>query len=230
MQAIIGGTSLLGSSLFADWDTLETETPFGTVSLRIKDGRYFIQRHGNPPAPPHRINHRSHIWALRSLGVEQVTAINSAGSLNVNIRPGSFVVPHDFVSFWDVPTFFDSDMKFVVPEMDQASRDRLLTKCGELGMNVAPGGGVYIQTRGPRLETRAEIAFLKGFGDLVGMTMASEATLCMEAGIPYASLCSIDNYCHGIAEVPLTMEEIEQNGRKSLQVIEALIARLLLAD
>jgi 5'-methylthioadenosine phosphorylase len=64
---------------------------------------------------------------------------------------------------------------------------------------------------------------LKRFGDVIGMTMASEVTLCLEYGIPYASLCSIDNYCHGIAKVPLTMDEIQENVRRNLHRIEKII-------
>jgi purine nucleoside phosphorylase len=64
---------------------------------------------------------------------------------------------------------------------------------------------------------------LKRFGDIVGMTMASEVTLCLEYDIPYASICSIDNYCHGIVKLPLTMDEIQENVRKNLQRIEKII-------
>jgi 5'-methylthioadenosine phosphorylase len=67
---------------------------------------------------------------------------------------------------------------------------------------------------------------LKRFGDVVGMTMASEVTLCLEYGIPYASICSIDNYCHGIAKVALTMDEIQENVRKNLQYIQTMIGSI----
>jgi 5'-methylthioadenosine phosphorylase len=83
--------------------------------------------------------------------------------------------------------------------------------------------GVYIQTIGPRLETRAEIAMLKNFGHVVGMTMAHEATLCQEAGLAYASICSVDNYCHGVIDRPLTAEDIIQQGRKNVASINKIL-------
>jgi purine nucleoside phosphorylase len=88
-------------------------------------------------------------------------------------------------------------------------------------------GGTYIQTIGPRLETKAEIRMLKGYGHVIGMTMASEATLSMEYGIPYASLCSIDNYCNGLVKVPLTMQQITNNVAKNIKIIEEIIEMLV---
>jgi len=148
------------------------------------------------------------------------------GSLKTSLKPGTFVIPDDFISLWNIPTFFDRVMKFMVPSMHSRIKVYLHDLCTEAGLKVRPGG-VYIQTTGPRLETQAEIRFLKGFGDVVGMTMASEATLCMEYEVPYASLCSIDNYCHGIAKVPLTMEEINENCRSNLERIDRLIRLML---
>jgi purine nucleoside phosphorylase len=88
-------------------------------------------------------------------------------------------------------------------------------------------GGVYIQTTGPRLETKAEIEMLKAFGDVVGMTMASEATLAKELGLPYASICSIDNFCHGITETPLKEQEILSSARQNVDAIKRVINALL---
>lgn len=68
---------------------------------------------------------------------------------------------------------------------------------------------------------------LKGYGHIIGMTMASEVTLCMEYGIPYASLCSIDNYCNGIVRTPLTMLEIQSNVDKNIKTIEEVIEMLI---
>lgn len=229
MRVIIGGTSLLESPLFSGWVDTVRETPYGEVRVKTDGNHVFLQRHGTPPLPPHRINHHSHIWALKALGATEIVAINSVGSLKTGLKPGSFAIPHDFMSLWDVPTFNEDKMRFLVPEMDRKLGKRLFNACAGLGMDVAQGC-VYIQTKGPRLETKAEIAFLQGFGDLVGMTMASEATLCIEAGIPYVSVCSIDNYCNGIATASLTMEEIGRNGRNSLKALEALIQRLCETD
>ena len=82
-------------------------------------------------------------------------------------------------------------------------------------------GGIYWQTAGPRFETRAEIAMISRFADLVGMTMASEAVIAQELEIPYASLCSVDNFAHGLVKKPLTVEEVlgprEQNAESILR-------------
>jgi 5'-methylthioadenosine phosphorylase len=188
-----------------------------------KDGdAFFLQRHGNPPLPPHRINHRANIWALKNAGIVRIIAINSVGSLRLPIKPGSFLIPNDFLSFWDTVTFFDDEMRFMVPVMDAEYGALLFKRCKDLKMPVK-FRGAYIQTRGPRIETKTEINMLKRFGDVVGMTMASEVTLCLEYGIPYANLCSIDNYCHGIAKRPLTLDEIQQNVKTNLRHIERLI-------
>jgi len=226
MKALIGGTSLLASSVFDGWEDLRVKTPYGPVLLKKTGGYLFVQRHGSDRVPPHRINHAANIWALEKMGAESIVAINSVGSLKQSIRPGTFVIPDDFFSPWTVPTFFETEMRFVVPQMDAELATRFRRVCLRLGMKVRLGG-TYIQTSGPRLETRAEIAFLKQAGDLVGMTLASEATLCIEKEIPYASLCSVDNYCNGIAKKPLTIAQITANGRKSLSAIENLITVLV---
>lgn len=229
MIGIIGGTSLLDSTLCHDWPEKRIDTPYGSASLRVHEKAVFLQRHGNPPSPPHRINHRANIWALKSLGVEGVVAINSVGSLKPEIKPGSFLVPNDFLSFWLVSTFFDDEMKFMVPRMDADHAARLHARCEALRM-PARLGGIYIQTQGPRLETVAEISMLKQFGDVVGMTMASEATLSMEQELPYASLCSIDNYCHGIAEPALTIDQIQEHVKENIRRVETLIRSLIPGD
>jgi purine nucleoside phosphorylase len=226
MLAIIAGTSLMDSPLFSTWEDRAIQTPYGDVTVRTDGEHLFLQRHGIPPLPPHRINHRAHTWALKTLNATQVVAVNSVGSLKLKIKPAMILLPHDFISLWDVPTMFDHEMRFTIPEMDEGLRNRLADLCGQLGVNVVDRG-VYVQTRGPRLETKAEVHYLRNLGDIVGMTMASEATLCMESDLPYASLCSIDNYCNGISKIPLTMEEIGANVRNNLKKIEFVINALL---
>ncbi|NLW36796.1 MTAP family purine nucleoside phosphorylase [Syntrophorhabdus aromaticivorans] len=229
MIGIIGGTSFLDSDLFRDWPTKRLDTSYGSVSVMVHEKAVFLQRHGDPPLPPHKINHRANIRAMKILGAANIIAVNSVGSLKIKNRPGTFVVPDDFISIWQIPTFFDDEMQFMVPRMDVDLAEWLYRRCKVLKMDVQRGG-VYIQTAGPRLETRAEIAMLKRSGDIVGMTMASEATLSMEQQIPYASLCSIDNYGHGIAKAALTMEEIKENVMANTERVEALIRTIIAGD
>ena len=229
MNGIIAGTSLLGSSIFDSWIKRRIETPYGYTNVRIRQNVVFIQRHGEPPAAPHLINHRANVWALKSLHVKKIVSINSVGSLKLRLKPCMFVIPEDFISLWSIPTFFDKEMKFIVPEMHKYMNAYLHRLCKEIGFNVHQGG-VYVQTSGPRLETKAEIRMIKRFGDIVGMTMASEATLCMEYKIPYTSLCSVDNYCNGIVKTPLTVKEIYENCQKNMERVESLIRLMLERD
>jgi 5'-methylthioadenosine phosphorylase len=226
LAALIGGTSLMDSQIFFSWKKQQIKTAYGTAQVKTHGNTVFLQRHGKASVPPHMINHKANVEALRDLGVKNILAINSVGSLKTTLKPGSFIIPDDFISIWHIPTFFDKEMRFMIPEMDKKLGNLLHAKCKEIIADLR-SGGTYIQTTGPRLETKAEIRMLKNYGHVVGMTMASEATLCMEYGIPYASLCSIDNYCNGIIKVPLTMEQIQQNVAKNITVIEGVIEMLI---
>lgn len=226
MKAFIAGTSLLDSALFANWDEIVADTPYGKVSI-LKASQYlFLQRHGKKRLPPHKIPHHANIWALRSLGVDGVISVNSVGSLKTNLRPGTFIIPDDFISFCGIPTFFDYEMRFMIPVLDATYAQKMHTVCTGLEIETTLGG-IYIQTSGPRFETKAEISVLKKVGDVVGMTMASEATLCMEYSIPYVSLCSIDNYCNGILKTPLSASEVEEQIARNMRTVEAVIQTIL---
>ena len=224
--AFIGGTSLMNSTLFSSWKTQRVKTAYGTVQVQTDGNAVFLQRHGEPAIPPHKINHKANIAAMKNLRVGSIIAINSVGSLKTALKPGSFVIPDDFISIWQIETFFDKEMKFMVPAMDTKLGKSFYRLCKDITTNLR-FGGAYIQTTGPRLETKAEVRMLKRYGHIIGMTMASEATLSMECCIPYASLCSIDNYCNGIVKVPLTMEEMHKNILKNIDIIEKVIKSLI---
>lgn len=228
MVGIIGGGSL---RLFGDVkEELLIETREGVPSspLRLVEikGRTFavLLRHGDEGTiPPHRINHRANIRALLSVGVEKIIGINSVGSLRLEIRPGSLMVPDDYFCPWDVRTFFDEGAVHITPALDEDLRKALIEAARKAGFEVIDGG-IYVQTIGPRLETKAEVRFLSTLGHVVGMTMAHEATLCREMAIPYASLCTVDNYAHGLAGEPLSQAQIEEmakrNAQKVMKVLE----------
>ncbi len=226
VTAIIGGTSLKDSAFFSAWKTKPIRTEHGVVQYKTNGTAIFLQRHGKNIVPPHMINHRANILAMKKLGVKKIIAVNSVGSLKATLKPGTFVIPDDFISLWQIPTFFDRETVFTIPEMDKALGKQLYNACREQTTRVRTGG-TYIQTTGPRFETKAEIRMLKNYGHIVGMTMASEATLCMEYDISYASLCSIDNYCNGIIKVPLTMQQITDRSKDNIEVIEAIIEKLI---
>ncbi len=224
--AIIGGTSLKDSTIFSTWKTKQIKTRYGVVQYETNGGTIFLQRHGKNAVPPHMINHRANIQAVKDLGVKKIISVNSVGSLKISLKPGTFIIPDDFISLWQIPTFFDRETIFTIPEMDKALGKALYSIC-ERQTTRLRFGGTYIQTTGPRFETKAEIRMLKNYGHIVGMTMASEATLCIEHGIPYASLCSIDNYCNGIMKVPLTMKQVTDSIEKNIKVIEGIIEMLI---
>ena len=230
---LLGGSGLRDRSVLEDDEPRALETPYGSPSDAPRIGRHgsrtvvFLPRHGKGHrTPPHRINHRANLWALRELGVTQVLATSSTGSLRKPIAPGTFVVPHDYVGFWSIPTFHDAEVVHATPGLDETLRTVLTHAAKKEGANVR-GRGVYVQTSGPRLETRAEIEFFRGLGDVLGMTMASEATLASELGLPYAALCSVDNYCHGIVDRPLTFEQIRKTQERNAEVVRPILTRAL---
>lgn len=212
------------------------ETPYGKLGDVPLVGRHgnarvvFLARHGGEHRiPPHRLNHRANLWALRELGATAILATASTGSLKKAIRPGSFVVPDDFVSFWNIPTFHDDDVVHATPGLDPNLRDILVSAGKDAGASVR-SRGIYVQTSGPRLETPAEIRHFATVGDVVGMTMASEATLANELDLPYAAVCSVDNYCNGIVERPLTFDQIRatqaRNADALRRILEAALERM----
>jgi purine nucleoside phosphorylase len=206
------------------------ETPFGEPSDHFSIGRLggkevaFLPRHGPEGIPPHRINHRANIFALNKMEVTEVIGINSVGSLKEEFPPGWIVIPHDYLSPWGILTFYEHQAVHITPVLDAGLRERLIRAAA--GADFAPEA-IYIQTIGPRLETKAEIAMMRGFGDVVGMTMAHEATLCQEVGLAYASICSVDNYCHGIIDQPLTAEEIIQQARGNAATINKIVMQMM---
>jgi 5'-methylthioadenosine phosphorylase len=225
---ILSGTILLQRTpFFKDLTRKTFSTAFGEATLFLSRDVAFIPRHGMDPKKhilPHRINHQANFLALREAGADEVIAVHSTGSLKRHIAPGMLVVPDDFIDLSGGPTVFETKAVHITPAIDGGMRKKLLRAAAACGVE-AVGGGVYWQTKGPRLETRAEIALMAQFADLVGMTMASEAVIARELDLPFGSLCSVDNYAHGIGERELTIEEILKNAKKNedrvVKILEA---------
>jgi len=197
------------------------------VMKSVEKDFYYIPRHGEERTiPPHMINYRANISALKSAGVKFIIALNSAGSLKSQIPPGSIVIPDDYINLWDPVTFFDDKIVHGMPSLSQVLRKSILEAARRTGMKVIDRG-VYVNTRGPMLETPAEVRLLKSFGDLVGMTMAKEAALAKEAGLEYASICSVDNYANGITPKPLNNDEIVSTSRKNFESVLRLLSETL---
>lgn len=207
---IIGGTAFLGMRLFGSAKEAKVKTPYGDASVCSKEDMLLVLRHGKKRTiPPHMINTKANIYALKKLGAEKIIGVCSSGSLKKSIKPGHFVVPHDYMNFSVIPTYFDRRIVHTSPGLDEEMRKALLAACKKA--KLKPGKGIYVQTRGPRLETKAEVKFLGKFADIVGMTMASEATCAKELGLRYAALCAVDNYANGVAKSAPDFEKIKEH-------------------
>jgi 5'-methylthioadenosine phosphorylase len=228
-KAIISGWNLNQMSFWPQTKKSAIKTPYGKVDYFSLGDCVFIPRHSiKESIPPHRINHRANISAIKQLGIRNIFAFNSVGSLKEEVRPGSFLLASDYVDF-NPPTFFENQAKFIIPELSRELADAFKKILNDFKINFIPKG-IYFQTKGPRFETKAEISFLKTIADVVGMTMAAEATLAAEAELEYASLCSVDNYANGVGERKLTLEEFKQGQKNMSSAIEQIIKKLIGAE
>ena len=215
-----------GNGFLVNLEGKEIETEYGKVDVLAGENIVYIQRHGkNNTIPPHKINHRANIAALKELGVKTVIGINSVGSLRSKIRPGAMVIPEDYINF-NCATFFDKEIKHITPGLNKELREKVINLAKKEKITTT-NWGTYYQTRGPRLETKAEVSMLKGFAHLVGMTMASEATLAKETEMKYAAICSVDNYAHGIVKKALTDEQIMEMRKKNAEGLNNFIEKII---
>jgi len=219
MLGIIGGTSLLYSTL-PDLEKKRVDTPFGNAELLLGDVA-ILMRH-QQGLPPHRINFRANMAALALAGADRIIAFGSSGSLNHDIAPGSLIIPTDYVNMSDIPSIHDHAVAHVMPELSpELSQDlRRIIPAARLG-------GTYVQTRGPRFETVAEIMILSRFADLVGMTLASEATLARELSVPFAAICTVDNYANGLADGVLTWDEVLEISRRYRERTDRILKTII---
>lgn len=202
------------------------KTKYGNTEVFLEGNCAFLQRHGkNKNIPPHKINYKANLLALKKLKVNEIITINSVGSLKKEIPPQSILIPNDFICIWQIPTFFDKEIKHILPEINEGLRNRVIKCAEELGIKVIEKG-IYVQTIGPRFETKSEISLLKNFADVVGMTFASECTLANELGIKIAGICTVDNYANGIIEEKLDIENIRENARKNSEKVEKILKKL----
>jgi 5'-methylthioinosine phosphorylase len=239
--AIIGGTGideLEGLEVVRDHGI---STPFGRPSRPIQEGRlgstslYFLQRHGSPGAiPPHRINYRANIWALKSLGVDGIVAINAVGGITESMRPGRLLIPDQVIDYtWGREHTFDEGeqgelmhIDFTEP-YDRGLRMALLAAAQSSGI-PHEASGVHGITQGPRLETSAEIQRLARDGcDVVGMTGMPEAALARESGVPYAAVCMVVNPAAGLGDLPLTLAMMRKILTSEAAVVRRLLSELL---
>ena len=219
MLGIIGGTSLLFSRL-PSLEKQTVSTPYGTAEILFGD-IVMLMRHQNG-LPPHRINHRANLAALAISDVDRIIAFGSAGSLNLKIEPGSLLIPTDYISLTDIPSIHDHTIEHVRPELSKDLSNQLFALIPSARL-----GGVYVQTRGPRIETMSEVQALAGIADVVGMTLASEATLACELGMAFAALCTVDNYANGLGGAVLTYDHILSTSRQHRARTDQVVMKII---
>jgi len=231
--AVIGGTGVYDPEILNNARQETIATDYGTVQLNVGEyqGRQvaFLARHGQDHSiPPHLVNYRANIAALKKLGVRSIFATAAVGSLNLNMKPGQFVFADQFLDFTKMRahTFFGVSKKGVIhidmtepycPELR-----KILAQAAEKLGYEAHTGGTYVCAEGPRFETPAEIKMYRHLGgDLVGMTSVPEVTLAREAEICYATIAVVTNFAAGISpdrlshsEVVEAMEEYSERLRK----------------
>lgn len=241
MLAIIGGTGLTEMAGLDVITRHSTETPLGASSSGVVQGTLngrdivFLARHGHPhKLPPHCINYRANLWALKQAGATRIVGVNAVGGIDASLEPGALVVPDQLIDYTTgrETTYFDGRYKplkhidFSWP-YDEALRAELLV-AGQRVNEVLDEGGVYGCTQGPRLETAAEIACMARDGcRLVGMTGMPEAVLARELGIPYACLALVVNPAAGVVEREISMAEIEAALVDGIERVKRVIGAML---
>jgi 5'-methylthioadenosine phosphorylase len=184
------------------------------------DVTILLRHQGN--IPPHRINFCANMAALAILGVDRVIAFGSCGSLKAEIKPGSVMIPGDYMSISDIPSIHNHAISHVMPVISK----QLIRKLGN-EFPHARVGGTYVQTRGPRIETIAEVETLAKFADIVGMTVASEATIACELEMEFAALCTIDNYANGLGTEVLSYEHIVETARLFSERTDEMVTKII---
>ena len=243
---VIGGSGLYDIPGFTRLGEKTVKTPFGEPSgpylIAGAAGKVevvFLSRHGaGHHIPPHKVNYRANIWGMKSLGVERILGINAVGGIDPSLAPGSLVIPDqviDLASWARESTFYEGNevvhIDFTEPYCPEL-RGALLLAARQQGMD-AEDGGAYVCTNGPRLESKAEIAFfgLAG-GRIVGMTGMPEAALARELALCYCSVAIVTNPAAGVFSSGagrLTVREVlEMMARKQEPLKKLLQAALAL--
>lgn len=238
--AVVGGTGM------NDWPGLAIQrlqpvgTPYGEPSAPLTYGRIhgaeviFLPRHGDGhKVPPHLINYRANLWALKDAGVKSVIAIAAVGGIARAMKPAAVAVPDDLIdyTFGREHTFFDG-VRAPLQHVDlsepyaPALRRALLAAARKASVRLVDGGVMGV-TQGPRLESPAEIARMKRDGcDMVGMTGMPEAALAREVELDYAALAVSVNWAAGLGSGDIH-GEIERSMAEGMRKVRAVLAKAL---
>ncbi|WP_372017634.1 S-methyl-5'-thioinosine phosphorylase [Pseudoxanthomonas sp. 10H] len=238
--AVIGGTGVYRLAALEDVEARHVETPYGAPSGPLRIGRLggqrvaFLARHGEGHAlPPHRVNYRANLHALRQAGAQRVLALNTVGGITEAYGPRVLACPDQLIDYtWGrESTFWDGEGEALHVDFGHPYspmfRHKVLAAARVTGARVVDGG-CYGATQGPRLETNAEIARMRRDGcDLVGMTGMPEAALARELGLEYACLAIVANWAAGCGDAQeITLAEVLDNVAAASAGLPELVAEL----
>ncbi|MDI6902159.1 MAG: S-methyl-5'-thioadenosine phosphorylase [Methanocellales archaeon] len=234
--AIIGGSGVYDIALVEPReDVIKTEYGAAKVMIGLLEGKeiVFLARHGKGHTiPPHKINHRANIAALKAMDIKRIIGTTAVGSINPDMKAGDFVLLDQFLDFTKQPmTFHDEEVAHIdvtnpyCPEL----RESIMKAARALKMSLHEKG-TYVCVEGPRFETSAEIRmFALLGGDVVGMTAAKECILAREMGICYAAIAMVANPAAGIShEKPIIRQIISFVGDKQKELNKLLMKSVAL--
>jgi 5'-methylthioadenosine phosphorylase len=190
----------------------------------------FLPRHGSGHTiPPHKVNWRANIWALKELGCDRVLATCASGSLRMDYKPGDVVVVDQFID-WSksVHTFYDESPFYHVSMADpfcSELRAHLIKAAKQISI-TAHEKGTYLRIEGPQLSTRAASRMYKTFADLIGMTVVPEAILCREKEMCFAIIATITDY-DVWAEKPVRFDEVKKVASENIKHTKNIIMKTI---
>lgn len=216
--AIIGGTGVYSVGHTMTGQSIDTA--YGSVHVEIleKDGSQiiFLPRHGKRhDMPPHLINYKANMMALKTLGVTHILSTCAVGSCHEDFAPGDIVVLRDFLDFTKSRDLTFHDGSGGVKHTDMSDpycknlRSHLKKGAEDMGLTLS-GEAVYVCTQGPRFETASEIKFYESIGgQVVGMTNVPEVVLAKELGMCYAACGIVTNWCTGFKD-QISVHDIQE--------------------
>ncbi len=237
--ALIGGSGFNDFPELQTTETLQVDTPYGmaapiTKGVLGKNQCLFMPRHGaGHKMPPHKINYRANLWALKQLEVSAVVGVNAVGGIHEKLGPGALAIPDQIIdyTYGREHTFFTGDeagvdhVEFTHP-YDESLRQQLARAAAAAKQKVLDFG-VYGCTQGPRLETAAEVRRLRRDGcDMVGMTGMPEAALAAECGLKYACVVISVNWAAGLDHEPITLDAIYSVLEQAVVDVKAIVKAL----
>ena len=246
MLGIIGGTGLTQLANLEITHRQVARTPYGEPSGALTFGRIcgqeviFLARHGyGHTIPPHDVNYRANLWALKDHGVDRVVSVATVGAIHPSLLPGMLVIPNQIIDYTHgrAATYFVGSDKPVV-HLDftlpycEAMRAALLEAAAGAGITLRDGG-VYGVAQGPRLETAAEINRMERDGvDMVGMTGMPEAYLARELELCYAAVGAVVNQAagRGRSAEGIQMGEVQAMLGEVMLQVRRLIEQLVTDD